>query len=184
MSATSRLLSTIHFMGHTIFPDYSRDPFLANNWCVCKCVMWRLSETEQHGVRRHITITYLQLPGDNRNGHTESIVVILYLYVFTGTALRAASPNGTSFQVCCLHLCPGTRAPLGRGDGRAASLRKDDLTQMSAAPPHLNIKTKYSFLIFLSACLLLLCFKRDQEKPSNGWGFRKIQINNDNYRRA
>ena len=59
-------------------------------------------------------------------------------------ALGAASPslsNGTSFQVCCLHLCPGTRAPLGRGDGRAASLRKDDLTQMSAAPPHLNFKT-------------------------------------------
>ena len=51
MSAASRLLSTIHFMGHTIFPDYPRDlcvadPFLADNRCVCKCVMWRLSETE------------------------------------------------------------------------------------------------------------------------------------------
>ena len=101
-------------------------------------------------------------------------MVILYLYVYTGTELRAASPNGTSFQVCCLHLCPGTRAPLGRGDGRAASLRKDDLTQMSAAPPHLNIKTKYSFLIFLSACLLLLCFEHDQEKPRHR--FKKLQI--------
>ena len=92
-------------------------------------------------------------------------------------AQGAASPslsNGTSFQVCCLHLCPGTRAPLGRGDGRAASLRKDDLTQMSAAPPHLNIKTKYSFLIFLSACLLLLCFEHDQEKPRHR--FKKLQI--------
>ena len=102
---------------------------------------------------------------------------MVILYVYTGTALRAASPslsNGTSFQVCCLHLCPGTRAPLGRGDGRAASLRKDDLTQMSAAPPHLNIKTKYSFLIFLSACLLLLCFEHDQDKPRHR--FKKLQI--------
>ena len=176
MSATSRLLSTIHFMGHTIFPDYPRDPFLANNWCVCKCVMWRLSETE-HSTAYEGT---LHIYSDNRNGHTESIVVILYLYVYTGTALGAASPslsNGTSFQVCCLHLCPGTRAPLGRGDGRAASLRKDDLTQMSAAPPHLNIKTKYSFL--KNSCLLVCCCcALNMTKKNHATGLRNYRLIN------
>ena len=49
----SHLSVAIHYPLHASWDIqylyYPRDPFLANNWCVCKCVMWRLSETE-HGV--------------------------------------------------------------------------------------------------------------------------------------